>query len=102
MSDDLVKRLRAVDISWSQVAEVCSAAADEIERLRRLEERWRSSYNNAMIGRQVWREEAEAYEREVIRLRKVLEETLTIAIRNETGPWVARARAALAGPEERK
>lgn len=34
MSDDLVKRLRAVDISWSQVGEDCAAAADEIERLR--------------------------------------------------------------------
>ncbi len=33
MSDDLVKRLRAVDISWSQVGEDCAAAADEIERL---------------------------------------------------------------------
>lgn len=34
MSDDLVKRLRAVDISWSQVGEDCAAAADEIEQLR--------------------------------------------------------------------
>lgn len=31
---DLLGRLRAVDVSWSQVGEDCAAAADEIERLR--------------------------------------------------------------------
>ena len=31
---DLLERLRAVDVSWSQVGEDCAAAADEIERLQ--------------------------------------------------------------------
>ena len=31
---DIVERLRSVDISWSELGEVCAAAADEIERLR--------------------------------------------------------------------
>lgn len=37
---------------------------------------------------------------EVGRLREALTETLEVAIRNEDGPWVERARAALAGKEE--
>lgn len=37
---------------------------------------------------------------EVGRLREALTETLEVAIRNEDGPWVERARAALAGEEK--
>jgi hypothetical protein len=32
---DIVDRLRTVDISWSQEAEWCAEAADEIEQLRK-------------------------------------------------------------------
>lgn len=38
---------------------------------------------------------------EVGRLREALTETLEVAIRNETGPWAARARAALAEKGEK-
>jgi hypothetical protein len=31
---DIVKRLRQIDISWSEHGEWCAEAADEIERLR--------------------------------------------------------------------
>ncbi len=37
MNDDIVKRLRFVDVEWSEEAEICHAAADEIERLRERE-----------------------------------------------------------------
>lgn len=32
MTDDLVKRLRSVDISWSETGEWCAEAADRIEQ----------------------------------------------------------------------
>jgi len=33
MTDDLVKQLRAVDVSWSHEGELCAWAADRIEQL---------------------------------------------------------------------
>ena len=33
MTDDLVERLRAVDVSWSYEGELCACAADRIEKL---------------------------------------------------------------------
>jgi hypothetical protein len=36
MTDDIVARLRFIDVEWSEEAEVCHAAADEIERLKKL------------------------------------------------------------------
>jgi len=33
MTDNLVERLRAVDVSWSYEGELCACAADRIEQL---------------------------------------------------------------------
>ena len=33
---DIVERLRSIDISWSEHGEWCAEAADEIEKLRKL------------------------------------------------------------------
>jgi len=43
-------------------------ANDEIDRLNDEIEAWVRRYDNAMIGRQMWQETAEAYERQTERL----------------------------------
>jgi hypothetical protein len=40
MSDDLVKRLRSVDISWNEAGEYCAEAADLIEVLDKACKEW--------------------------------------------------------------
>lgn len=58
----------------------------EIERLR--EHIYKQQLDIIALGQKVGR------------LREALTETLEVAIRNEDGPWVERARAALAEKEE--
>jgi hypothetical protein len=62
-------------------------ARTEIERLR--EHIYKQQLDIITLGQ------------EVGRLREALIETREVAIRNEDGPWVERARAALAEKEER-
>jgi len=40
MTDDLVKRLRSVDISWNEAGEYCAEAADLIEVLDKACKEW--------------------------------------------------------------
>ena len=35
MTDDLVKKLRSVDVSWTYEGELCAWAADHIEKLEK-------------------------------------------------------------------
>ena len=41
MTDDLIERLRSVDVSWSETGEWCAEAADRIEALTAEVERLR-------------------------------------------------------------
>ena len=49
MSDDLVKRLRSVDISWFEIGEWCAEAADRIEALAAENERLRGKVSQAIF-----------------------------------------------------
>jgi len=40
MTDDLVKRLRSVDISWNEAGEYCAEAANRIEALDKVCKEW--------------------------------------------------------------
>jgi hypothetical protein len=40
MTDDLVKKLRAVDVSWTHEGELCAWAADHIEQLQKNEKKY--------------------------------------------------------------
>ena len=54
MSDDLVKRLRSVDISWNEAGEYCAEAADLIEVLDKACKEWadvsQRNYQRAKAG----------------------------------------------------
>lgn len=77
--NDIVERLDAVaGFGGTHLDGLWSEASKEIKRLRHTEEHWRSSYNNAIVFRQVWREVAEAREREIARLREALEKIVTL------------------------
>jgi hypothetical protein len=49
LTTDIIARLRAIDISWSNEGELCAWAADEIERLRTENERLREALNEIII-----------------------------------------------------
>ena len=76
MSKELVDRLRAVDVSWSEVGELCAEAAAEITRLRA-----------ELAGRDA---EIAAW------LNKRADEDRPFDLPRHEGPWVFLAEAAAA------
>jgi len=76
MTDDLIKRLRSVDVSWSQAGEWCAEAADTIEaqaaeiaRLREALEEWIFLYHWRVDGMPV--EQARTYAQTQMRMSAI-------------------------------
>ena len=70
-SDDLVERLRSVDVSWSETGEWCAEAADRIEALEAENERL--SYNGIHTCSDACQRLPCVQRREIERLRGALE-----------------------------
>jgi hypothetical protein len=68
----LVKRLRSVDISWSQTGEWCAEAADLIEAQAEQLVAWVQLYDAMMDVRFKIRAERDAQAAEIARLREAL------------------------------
>jgi hypothetical protein len=87
MADDRDITERLEDPSYDGAIYMRQDAAKEIRRLREYSSK--QALDIVALGQ------------EVGRLREALTETLEVAIRNEDGPWVERARAALAEKGEK-
>jgi hypothetical protein len=81
MSDDLVKRLRSVDISWNEAGEYCAEAADLIEALDKACKEW------ADVSQQNY-QRAKAAEAKLV---KVVEALSEIATDEHPLGWIAIA-----------
>lgn len=119
MTDDLIARLRSVDVSWSETGEWCAEAADRIEELETQNEGYKLALAEQLQIRQElesWKAAEEAHHHmlrqelasltaEVDRLRGLLREAevkLTdvqgaYATKRYADNLLARIRAALAG-----
>ena len=84
---EAAKEIRSLHYYVARLEEDLASADLEIEGLRKYSSK--QALDIVTLGQ------------EVGRLREALTETLEVAIRNEDGPWVERARAALAEKEDK-